>query len=115
PQVLTVGPGVVGGAGTVAERLGRPLPAGSTHVSVGHLRYADADSLARVLAQLVGLPPGPPPERKPHGSSLMRASARRTELGLGYEAGGPGTVPPPAPPVAGSAEAVPLLAPGRIT
>ena len=116
--VLSGSPDDVQRARAVADRLDRPLPTGTTHVNVVRLRYADAEGLARVLAQLVGLPAGPAPEPRPHGSSFMRTSARRSEGGFGYEPGNAAAAaaPPPAePPVAGSQEAVPLQAAVRIT
>jgi general secretion pathway protein D len=112
--VISGAPDDVRRARTIAERLDRPLPSGTTRVNVVRLRYADAESLARVLAQLVGLPPGPAPEPRPHGSSLMRASARRAQDRMTFE---PPTAPPVAaePAAAGSPDAVPLQAPVRIT
>src|SRR5881396_3222913 len=103
-------------------RLDLALPPGSTRVNVYHLRYAAADGLVRVLAQLVGQPVGPPPEPPPHGSSLARSSARRAEVpGLGYD-GALGQPPPPTPisaaaepPPAGTPSAIPLAAPVRLT
>ena len=41
-------------ARTVIARLDRALPPGTTRVNVYHLKYADAESLSRVLAQLIG-------------------------------------------------------------
>ncbi len=116
--VLTGPPDEVRRARTIATRLDQALPPGQTHVNVVRLKYADADALARVLAQLVGLPPGPEPEPRPHGSSLMRSAAQRATPGLGYD-GGLGQPPVPAPvaaqPPAGSPTAMPLEAPVRIT
>src|SRR5438876_3513089 len=109
-------------ARAVAARLDQALPPGSTRVNVYRLRYAAADGLVRVLAQLVGQKLGPPPPPEPHGSSLARSAARRAEaLGLGYD-GGMGQ-PPPAMPVSAEAEpaapgtpaAIPLAAPVRLT
>jgi general secretion pathway protein D len=87
-------------------------------VHVYRLRYADAEALVRVLSQLLGLPPPPPTERRAHGSSLMRQEARRARAELGYDGGGAPPPPPPEPTpaaTAGTAAAVPLEAPIRIT
>src|SRR5207244_1315841 len=66
-------------------------------VNVYHLKYAAADGLVRVLAQLIGQAVGPPPPPEPHGSSLARSSARRAEIPpFGYD-GGMGQAPPPTP------------------
>ena len=106
-------------ARTVIARLDRALPPGTTRVNVYHLKYADAESLSRVLAQLIGLPVAPPPEPRPRGSSFMRSAAHRGPAGFGYD-GGLGE-PPPAPPVAAEpppasgAGTIPLEAPVRIT
>jgi general secretion pathway protein D len=105
-------------ARAIAARLDQEVPPGTSRVNVVRLKYADAEGLARVLARLVGLPVEEPPPGRPHGSSLMRAAARR-ERGAetGYD-GGMGTPPPP-PPVAATAEpdtaAIPLESPVRIT
>ncbi len=120
--VLSGPPDEVRRARAVAARLDLALPPGSTRVNVYHLKYAAADGLVRVLAQLVGQPIGPPPEPQPHGSSLARSSARRAEaLGLGYD-GALGQPPPPMPisaaaepPPAGTPSAIPLAAPVRLT
>jgi len=106
----------------IAARLDAALPPGTTRVNVYHLKYADAESLVRVLSQLVGLPVPPPPAARPHGSSLARQSARRTAFGTGYD-GEMGEPPPPTPVsapaeppgTAGAAAAIPLEAPVRIT
>jgi len=120
--VLSGPPDEVRRARAVAARLDQALPPGSTRVNVYRLRYAAADGLVRVLAQLVGQKIGPPPPPEPHGSSLARSAARRAEaLGLGYD-GGMGQ-PPPATPVSAEAEpappgtpaAIPLAAPVRLT
>src|SRR2546425_975755 len=120
--VLSGPPDEVRRARAVAARLDLALPPGSTRVNVYHLKYAAADGLVRVLAQLVGQPVGPPPEPQPHGSSLARSTARRAEaLGLGYD-GALGQPPPPMPisaaaepPPAGTPSAIPLAAPVRLT
>jgi general secretion pathway protein D len=94
-------------------------------VNVYHLRYADAESLTRVLSQLLGLPVGPPPPPPPRGSSFMRSAARRATRGYGYDGGLGQPAPEPAAPPPGvegaAAEsgaaggAIPLEAPVRIT
>jgi general secretion pathway protein D len=87
-------------------------------VHVYHLKNADSGSLVRVLAQLVGLPIPPEPERRPQGSSFMRRSERRDEAGYGYDgASGTPAEPPPRPEPAstGTAATIPLEAPVRIT
>ena len=119
--VLTGPPEDVRRARGVASRLDQAVPPGSTHVNVYRLKYADATSLVRVLSQLVGLPVGPPPPPRTHGSSFMRASERREAGGLGYDGGMGQPAPPPEPtaaeppPTAGQNAAVPLEAPVRIT
>jgi general secretion pathway protein D len=89
-------------------------------VHVYRLKNADAEGLVRVLAQLLGLPPPPAPERRPQGSSLARREARRAEgPELGYDGGAP--PPPPEPEIraepatTGTAASIPLAAPVRIT
>jgi general secretion pathway protein D len=119
--VLTGPPEDVRRARGVASRLDQAVPPGSTHVNVYRLKYADATGLLRVLSQLVGLPVGPPPPPRTHGSSFMRASERREVGGLGYDGGMGQPAPPPEPsaaeppPTAGGNAAVPLEAPVRIT
>jgi general secretion pathway protein D len=107
-------------ARAVVARLDRAVPPGNARLHVYRLRYADAESLVRVLAALVGqeLPPPPPPP--PRGSSFMRTSAHFGS-GFGYD-GSLGEPPPPpapaeaaAPVAAGSAASVPLEAPVRLT
>ncbi|HLY36923.1 MAG TPA: type II secretion system secretin GspD [Candidatus Binatia bacterium] len=123
--VVTGTPDEIRRARAVATQLDQPLPPGTTHVNVYHLRYADAEGLLRVLAPLLGLPPPPPSPPRPHGSSLARASSRRDVGGLGYD-GGMGTAAteaPPATPVSVQAEpsatpggaGIPLEAPIRVT
>jgi len=123
--VVTGTPDEIRRARAVATQLDQPLPPGTTHVNVYHLRYADAEGLLHVLAPLLGLPPPPPSAPRPHGSSLARASSRRDVVGLGYD-GGMGTAPaepPPAAPVSVQAEpaatpggaGIPLEAPVRVT
>ena len=120
--VLTGPPEDVRRAHAVATRLDQAVPPGSTHVNVYRLKYADSTSLVRVLSQLVGLPVGPPPPPRTHGSSFMRASERREVGGVGYDGSMGQPAPPPSepaaaepPPTAGQNAAVPIEAPVRIT
>ena len=117
--VIAGSPDRIARARAIAHRLdAEPLPGAST-VHVFRLRNADAPSLVRVLAQLLGLPPPPEPERRPTGSSFMRASERRFEPPVGYDGGG--GVPPVEPTIraeptaTGTASSIPLQAPVRIT
>jgi general secretion pathway protein D len=117
--VLAGPPEAVRRARAVAAELDRGAPPGTTRVNVVRLRYADAARLARVLAELVGLPVPPEPPPPPRGSSFMRTSGRFSRgFGYGDSIGEP--PPPPAvaaeavPPAAGGA-AIPLEAPVRIT
>jgi len=123
--LLSGAPDLVRRARSIAVRLDQALPPGTTRVNVYRLRYADAESLVRVLSRLLGLPVGPPPPPRPHGSSFMRTQERREAVGLGYDGGGPifshagGGEPPAAaesePASARTAPAIPLEAPVRIT
>ena len=106
----------------LVTRLDVALPPGTTHLNVYRLKYADADGLVRVLAQLLGLPAPPPQPERPHGSSLMRDEARRPPPVIaaldGYEerATVATATPPPAPtPTSTGNGAVPLEAPVRLT
>ncbi len=121
--VLSGAPDEVRRARAIAARLDEDLPPGTSHVNVYRLRYADAESLVRVLSQLLGLPVGPPPPPRPHGSSLARSMAR-PEIGTGYDdvmnggMGRPEPVAAVAPPTAaapGGGSAIPLQAPVRVT
>ncbi|HTD25335.1 MAG TPA: type II secretion system secretin GspD, partial [Candidatus Elarobacter sp.] len=119
--VLSGPPDEVRRARAVAARLDQAVPQGSTRVNVYHLKYAAADGLVRVLAQLIGQAVGPPPPPEPHGSSLARSSARRAEIPpFGYD-GGMGQPPPTPvsavaePAAAGTPAAIPLAAPVRLT
>jgi general secretion pathway protein D len=122
--VLSGPPDAVRRAREIALRLDQALPPGTTRVNVYHLKYADADGLVRVLSQLLGLPVGPPPPPRLHGSSLARSSALRREVPpLGYD-GGTVVEPPAPPPTPTAAEAepartgaagIPLEAPVRLT
>jgi len=106
-------------ARSVIAHLDRALPPGTTRVNVYRLKYADAESLSRVLAQLIGLPVGPPPEPRPRGSSFMRNTAPRGLPGLGYDGGMGRPAPQPVaatePPPASGGGTIPLEAPVRIT
>jgi general secretion pathway protein D len=112
-------PDQIARARAVAQRLDvTPLP-GSATIHVYRLKNADAGSLVRVLAQLVGAPLPPEPERRPQGSSFMRRGERQRGADVGYD-GGAG-LPPEAPSVraepasTGTAASIPLEAPVRIT
>jgi general secretion pathway protein D len=101
----------------LVARLDVAMPPGATHLNVYHLKYADADGLVRVLAQLLGLPPPPPLPERPHGSSLMRDEARHpvsAEPTAYDEPARPQPAPPPPPSSTGSGS-VPLEAPVRLT
>ena len=103
-------------ARALVERLDQTPAHGSSDIHVIPLRHADAEALVRVLSQLLGLPTGPPPAPRPHGSSLARAGSG-ARLASGYDGGlGQGAPPAEATPVAaaaGTAEA--LEAPVRLT
>jgi general secretion pathway protein D len=115
---------VVVDSGANVERLARllrdldvPQAQRPAQLHVYRLKYADAESLVRVLAQLLGLPVPPPPASRPHGSSLARHDPGNG-YGMGYD-GGAG-VPPPTPenvqPAStGGAPSIPLEAPVRLT
>src|SRR5262249_23660341 len=96
--VFSGAPDQIARARAIARRLDvAPLPDSST-VHVYRLKNADAGSLVRVLAQLVGLPLPPEPERRPQGSSFMRQSERREEAGYGYGYDGASGAAPERPP-----------------
>jgi len=126
--VLSGAPEEVRRARAIAARLDQELPPANPHVNVYRLRYADAEGLVRVLSQLLGVPVGPPPPPRPHGSSLARSGmARREAVAAGYDdglsGGGMGRPEPAAATAvaAGGAEgagtpgAIPLAAPVRVT
>ena len=119
--VLTGGADEMRRAREIVARLDRPTPPGSARINVYRLKYADAESLVRVLSRLIGAPEGAPPPPAPHGSSFMRGPSRRTAPETGYDGalGQPAAVAPvstpPEPASAGSAAGVPLEAPVRIT
>ena len=114
--LLSGAPDQLARARAIAHRLDvAPLP-GSSTVHVYRLKNADAESLVRVLSQLLGLPLPPEPERRSQGSSFTR---RRDRNGSGYD-GGAGVPPEPAaaraePASTGTAAAMALEAPVRIT
>jgi general secretion pathway protein D len=115
--VLSGAPDQIARARTIARRLDvEPLPAAST-VHVYHLKNADSASLVRVLAQLLGLPVPPEPERRPQGSSFSRRNDRQTMPPLGYdgESGEPPTQIRAEPATTGSASTIALEAPVRVT
>jgi general secretion pathway protein D len=114
--VFSGAPDQIGRARAIARRLDVAALPGNSTVHVYRLKNADAGSLVRVLAQLVGLPLPPEPERRPQGSSFMRRRERRDESG--YDGGGGTPAEPPArpePASTGTAAAIPLEAPVRIT
>jgi general secretion pathway protein D len=118
--VLSGTPDQVRRARDVVTRLDTASPPGTTRANVYHLRYADAEAMRRVLAQLVGQPVGPAPPPRPRGSSFMHAPHRFAQ-GIGYD-GGMGEPPPPAPreseeppPAEAGSPAIPLEAPVRLT
>src|SRR6185436_6291141 len=110
--VLSGMPDQMARARAVAARLDvAPLPGNAT-IHVYRLKNADAESLVRVVAQLVGAPLPPEPERRPQGSSFMRRGERQTGAGIGYD-GGAGLPPEPAsvraePASTGTAASIPL-------
>jgi general secretion pathway protein D len=119
--VLAGPPADVARARALAVRLDVALP-GASQLHVYRLRYAQAESLVRVLSQLLGLPPPPPAPAKERGSLLMRSSLR-DEAAIppyGYDGGmgEPPVVPPPPQPEpvsTGTGATIPLEAPVRIT
>lgn len=120
--LLLVGPpSEVKRARQVVARLDVSTPAVASQLHVYRLKYAQADALVRVLAQLLGLPAPPPEPEKARGSLLSRSRSREVVVPYGYDAGlgEPPLQPPPAPraePVStGQEGAVPLEAPVRLT
>jgi general secretion pathway protein D len=120
--VLSGAPDEVRRARAIVARLDQALPAGTARVNVYRLKYADAESLVRVLARLIGQPVEAPETPPQHGSSFMRTAARTMGAPYGYDAGLGEPPPPPrapapaaAPAAAGSAAALPLESPVRIT
>jgi general secretion pathway protein D len=115
--VLGGPPAAVRRARALVERLDGTPAHDPADIHVIPLRHADAEELVRVLAQLLGLPVGPPPPPRPRGSSFARAG--RAAWGTGYDGGMGQPVPPPAPtaasvaPPGGGGE--PLEAPVRLT
>jgi general secretion pathway protein D len=115
-------PGDVARARSLVARLDVSMP-GASQLHVYRLRYAQAESLVRVISQLLGLPPPPPSPPKERGSLIMRSSMRdeanQAPIGFDGGMGEPPTAPPPPPqpqPVStGTGAAIPLEAPVRIT
>ncbi len=119
--LLSGPPADVARARALAARLDVSAP-GASQLHVYRLRFAQAESLVRVLSQLLGLPPPPPAPARERGSSIMRAGARDavTSPPIGYDGGmgEPPLAPPPPPPEpvsTGTRGAIPLEAPVRIT
>jgi len=121
--VLAGPPADVARARALAARLDVSMP-GASQLHVYRLRYARAESLVRVVSQLLGLPPPPPEPPKERGSSIMRSSLRdeAAMAPVGFDGGmgePPAAAPPPPPPPqpvsTGTGAAIPLEAPVRIT
>jgi len=114
--VVSGAPDQIARARTIAHRLDVEPQPGSSTIHVYRLKNADAESLVRVLAQLLGLPVPPAPERRPQGSSFSRRGGRDGEPPLGYD-GGSGEPPQlrAEPAATGTAATIPLEAPVRIT
>jgi len=109
---------VVRRARALVERLDQMPARATSDIHVIPLRHADAESLVRVLSQLLGLPVAPPPPPRPQGSSLARAGAsgrysQGYDGGLGQSAPPPHAETTPVAAAAGTAEA--LEAPVRVT
>src|SRR4029077_12402178 len=100
--LLDGSPSDVARARSLAARLDVSMP-GASQLHVYRLRYAQAESLVRVISPLLGLPPPPPPPAKERGSSIMRSSMREeaNQAPIGYDGGmgepPPGFAPPPQP------------------
>jgi general secretion pathway protein D len=122
--LLDGSPADVARARSLVARLDVSMP-GASQLHVYRLRYAQAESLVRVISQLLGLPPPPPTPPKERGSLIMRSSLRdeAAQVPLGYNGSmgePPAAVapPPPQPPPpvsTGTGAAIPLEAPVRIT
>jgi general secretion pathway protein D len=121
-SLMLAGPaGDVARARALISRLDVSMP-GASQLHVYRLRYAQAESLVRVISQLLGLPPPPPEPERPRGSLAMRTRAGSQGPGLGYDGsiGEPPQQAPPPPPQAqpvstGTGSTIPLEAPVRIT
>jgi general secretion pathway protein D len=118
--LLAGSPTDVARARALAARLDVAMP-GASSLHVYRLRFAEAESLVRVLSQLLGLPPPPPAPPRERGSLIMRSSMRdeATIPPYGYD-GGMGEpavapAPPPEPVSTGTGAAIPLEAPVRVT
>lgn len=120
-SLLLAGPPTeVARARALATRLDVSMP-GASQLHVYRLKFAEAESLVRVLSQLLGLPAPPPPPARERGSSIMRSSLR-DEAAIppyGYDGGmgePPAAPPPPPEPVStGTGASIPLQAPVRVT
>src|SRR5262249_51628107 len=118
--LLAGAPADVARARALVARLDVSRP-GASQLQAYRLRYAQAESLVRVLSQLLGLPPPPPEPERPRGSLIMRERSQRGR-GSGYD-GTMGEPPPHAPPPppqpqpvsTGTGATIPLEAPVRIT
>jgi general secretion pathway protein D len=121
-SLMLAGPaGDVARARALIGRLDVSMP-GASQLHVYRLRYAQAESLVRVISQLLGLPPPPPEPERPRGSLAMRTRTESQAPGLGYDGsmGEPPQQAPPAPaqpqPVStGTGSTIPLEAPVRVT
>jgi general secretion pathway protein D len=120
--LLAGSPADVARARALVGRLDVAMP-GASQLHVFRLRYAQAESLVRVLSQLLGLPPPPPEPEKPRGSLIMRTRAEQQgPPPIGYD-GSMGEPPPPAQPApprpqpvsTGTGSTIPLEAPVRVT
>ncbi len=119
--LLAGAPADVARARALVARLDVSMP-GASQLHAYRLRYAQAESLVRVLSQLLGLPPPPPEPEKPRGSLIMRERSGTQGPSLGYD-GSMGEPPPQAPPPpsqpqpvsTGTGAAIPLEAPVRVT
>ena len=114
-------PGDVARARALIGRLDVAMP-GASQLHVYRLRYAQAESLVRVISQLLGLPPPPPEPERRRGSLAMRTRTESQGPGLGYDGSmgePPQQAPPPPPqpqPVStGTGSTIPLQAPVRVT
>jgi general secretion pathway protein D len=120
-SLVLAGPAAeVARARALATRLDVAIP-GASQLHVYRLKYAQAESLVRVLSQLLGLPPPPATPPRERGSSIMRSSMREEAAipPYGYD-GGMGEPPPapsrqPEPVSTGTGAAIPLEAPVRVT
>jgi general secretion pathway protein D len=109
-------PADVDRARQVVARLDVPISPGAARTQVHRLRYANAEEMVRVLAQLLGLPVPPAPSRRARGSSFVRRAAAE---GRGFDGEehplAPAAAEAPPPAATGTAARIPLEAPVRIT